>query len=145
MQLSKQYAHILPVMVVCAFILSCPQAEQAAVRAGAFSVAELESGNAAVTYTEALVTYVSGEVLVKGDLDVEYLEIGSIVHNRETIKVGANSLCELQFSENSLVRIEENTEIRLLDFWLEPEKQTVDIFLALGALLCKVSQYFSSR
>ncbi|MBN1798261.1 MAG: FecR domain-containing protein [Spirochaetales bacterium] len=140
MRSARQFAHTLSILAVCAFMISCPQAKQGPVRAKAFSVEELESGSATAAYTEALVTYASGEVRVKGNTEDEYLEIGSIVHASETIAVGANSMCELQFGENSIVRIEENTEIRLDDFWLEPEKESVDIFLALGTVLCKVSQ-----
>ncbi len=140
MRLSIQSVPAILIIFICAFFFSCPQSEQVTIRTNALSVEELESGNASITYTEALVTFVSGEVYVKGTSDWEYLEIGNIVHSNETIKVSEDSLCELQFGENSVVRIQENTEIHLKDFWLEPEQTAVDIYLALGTILCKVSK-----
>ncbi|MBN1797722.1 MAG: FecR domain-containing protein [Spirochaetales bacterium] len=125
---------------VCALFYACPQPEQAGSRAESLSDQDLESGKAALTYEEALVVCVSGEVFVKGTADWEYLEIGNIVHPSDNIKVEADSLCELQFGQKAVVRIQDNTEICLKDFWLEPEQTKVDIDLAVGSVLCKVSR-----
>jgi len=125
---------------VCAFFYSCPQPAQMVTRTESLSDQDLESGKATLTYEEALVIFVSGEVYVKGTAEWEYLEIGNIVHPDEVVKVGADSLCELQFGQKSVVRVQENTEISLKEFWLEPEQTAVDIDLAVGSVLCKVSK-----
>jgi outer membrane protein assembly factor BamB len=132
--------NIILTLFLCVVVFSCPPAVQQVTRSETLADSALESGNAAVTYREALITFVSGEVYVKGEADWEYVEIGNIVHPGEIIKVGADSLCELQFGQDSVVRIQENSEVALKDFWLEPDKSKVDVNLEVGSVLCKVSK-----
>ncbi len=122
------------------FIFSCPPSIEQVTRSEALADSDLESGNASVTFQQALITFVAGEVYVKGDADWEFVEIGNIVHPGEVIKVGVDSLCELQFGRDSVVRIQENSEVALKDFWLEPDRSKVDVNLELGSVLCKVSK-----
>jgi len=125
---------------VCILIFSCPAPTQQHARTDTLAEKDLESGKASLTYKEALVTYVSGDVYVKGDADWEYVEIGNIIHPGEVIKVGADSLCELQFGRESVVQIKEKTEISLNDFMVDPNKSNVAVNLELGTVLCKVSK-----
>ncbi|MBN1799794.1 MAG: PQQ-binding-like beta-propeller repeat protein [Spirochaetales bacterium] len=127
------------ILSVCTFFYACPQPGQVPTRTESLSDQDLEAGKATLTYEEALVVFVSGEVYVKGTADWEYLEIGNIVHPGETVKVGADSLCELQFGQKSVIRVQEDTEISLKELWLEPEQAVVDVDLAVGSVLCKVS------
>jgi outer membrane protein assembly factor BamB len=140
MIVSPRLKIIIITLFFCMFFFSCPPSVQQVTRSEALADSALESGNASVTYREALITFVSGEVYVKGEADWEYVEIGNIVHPGEVIKVGTDSLCELQFGQDSVVRIQENSEVALKDFWLEPDQSKVDMNLELGSVLCKVSK-----
>jgi outer membrane protein assembly factor BamB len=137
---NAKFILIFFIFCVCTFFYSCPQPGQRGVRTESLSDQDLELGKATLAYEEALVVFVSGEVFVKGTADWEYLEIGNIVHPGEIIKVEADSLCELQFGQKSVVRVQANTEVMLKEFWLEPENAEVDIDLAVGSVLCKVSK-----
>jgi outer membrane protein assembly factor BamB len=124
----------------CLIFFSCPPSEQFVTRAESLSDEELETGKASLTYKEAFVIFISGEAYVQGQGDWESLEIGNIVHPDEVIKVGDNSLCELQFGEQSVIRIKENTEVFVKDLWLKPAETDIDLDLAVGSVLCKVSK-----
>jgi regulation of enolase protein 1 (concanavalin A-like superfamily) len=62
------------------------------------------------------------------------------VHPGEVIRVGADSLCELQFGEESVIQVQEKTEIALEDFMVDPNKSKVSMELKPGSVLCKVSK-----
>ncbi len=124
----------------CVIFFSCPAPAQLHTRSEAVTERDLESGSASLTYTEALVTYICGDVYVKSDTGWEDVEIGNIVHPGEIIKVGADSLCELQFGEESVIQIQEKTEISLDDFMVDPNKSNVSMDLKLGSVLCKVAK-----
>jgi len=138
----KSYTIILVILIICltVLIVSCPQPKQDVTRNASVSEEDIEAGGASVTYKQALVIFASGDVQVKGEADWQKLEIGSIVFSGETVKVGTDSLCELQFAEKSVIRIQENTEILINNLWLEPDKTSVDFDLVRGWVLCKVSK-----
>ena len=91
-------------------------------------------------YTQAMITFLSGEVFVAAGGDWEYAEIGNFLEREDTLRVDEESYCELQFGDIGAMRIEANTEIFLKDVYLEPENSSVGVKIAVGSVLAKVSK-----
>ncbi len=87
---------------------------------------------------QALVTFLSGTVLASTADAWAPVEIGDLIEEKRTLRVGAGSYCELQFGAMAAVRVEENTEVALGSVSIEDGRSRVAIGLADGAVLCKV-------
>ncbi len=92
------------------------------------------------TVSQALVTFLSGEVNHAANGDWETLEIGQAVARKETVRVGPDSYCELQFGDVGALRIQSNTQVLLSDVLLEPGRSAVGVELTVGSVLAKVSK-----
>ena len=62
---------------------------------------------------QAVVIFLTGNAYKKNEDDWEELKISDMVIQTDLIRTEADSLLELQFSDNALVRIKENTEFSL--------------------------------
>ncbi len=96
-------------------------------------------------YNQALVTFLSGEVLAStgigeaGQEEWQYVEIGDFLEEEYTLSVGPESYCELQFGDVAALRIQANTEVLLKDVFLKPDEANIGVKLAIGSVLAKVS------
>lgn len=91
-------------------------------------------------YTQAMITFISGEVLVAFSDDWQEAQIGDFLEEDDIIRVGEESYCELQFGNVGALRIQDNTEVLLQDVFLNPEESNVGVKLVAGSLLAKVSK-----
>ena len=91
-------------------------------------------------YTQAMITFISGEVLVAFSDDWQEAQIGDFLEEDDIIRVGEESYCELQFGDVGALRIQDNTEVLLQDVFLNPEESNVGVKLVAGSLLAKVSK-----
>jgi len=91
-------------------------------------------------YTQAMITFISGEVLVALSDDWQEAQIGDFLEQDDILRVGEESYCELQFGETAALRIQDNTEVLLQDVLLNPDESNVGVKLAAGSVLAKVSK-----
>lgn len=91
-------------------------------------------------YTQAMITFISGEVLVALSDDWQDAQIGDFLEQDDILRVGEESYCELQFGDVGALRIQDNTEVLLQDVFLNPDESNVGVKLAAGSLLAKVSK-----
>lgn len=91
-------------------------------------------------YTQAMITFISGEVLVAFSDDWQEAQIGDFLEEDDIIRVGEESYCELQFGNVGALRIQDNTEVLLQDVFLNPNESNVGVKLVAGSLLAKVSK-----
>jgi len=96
-------------------------------------------------YTDALVTFVSGDVYRYADGDWIYLDIGDLLSVDDSVKTDADSSCELQFGDRAVVRIEGDTECKLSTVFLKPGEAKVGINLLTGTVVCKVQKLMGSE
>jgi outer membrane protein assembly factor BamB len=89
---------------------------------------------------QAVVTFLSGDVSVLREQTWKLVDIGDSVEQEDTLKVGEDSFCELQFGDKASVRIQENTEVALSTILLEPGETDVNVKMAVGSILCKVGK-----
>jgi outer membrane protein assembly factor BamB len=90
--------------------------------------------------TQALVTFLSGDVFRSAGSDWEELEIGALLEQDTALKTGADAYCELQFGSLGVIRIEADTQILLEDVVLDPGQANVGINVAVGSVLNKVNK-----
>ncbi len=90
--------------------------------------------------TQAVITFLSGDVSVLRNETWKYVDIGDFIEQEDTLKVGEDSFCELQFGDKASVRIQENTEVALDTILLEPGQANVTVKLAVGSILSKVGK-----
>lgn len=91
-------------------------------------------------YTQAMITFISGEVLVALSDDWQESQIGDFLEQDDILRVGEESYCELQFGEVAALRIQDNTEVLLQDVLLNPDESRVGVKLAAGSVLARVSK-----
>jgi len=91
-------------------------------------------------YTQAMITFISGEVLVALNNDWQEAQIGDFVEQDDILRVGEESYCELQFGDTGALRIQDNTEVLLQDILLNPDESNVGVKIAAGSILAKVSK-----
>ena len=91
-------------------------------------------------FTQALVTYLSGEVTVLHSQVWEPVEIGAFVEKEDTVKVGEDSFCEIQFGNTASIRIQANTEVSIETVFLKPEESNIEVKMAVGSILAKVGK-----
>ncbi|MBA7524303.1 hypothetical protein ES705_16440 [subsurface metagenome] len=91
-------------------------------------------------YTQAMITFISGEVMVALSNDWQEAQIGDFLEQDDILRVGEESYCELQFGDVGALRIQDNTEVLLQDVLLNPDESNVGVKLAAGSVLAKVSK-----
>ena len=89
---------------------------------------------------EGIVTFLSGDVLVKDGSDWELVEIGALLRQDDVVRIGDNGYCEIQFGGTAVIRLQENSELALGAVFLSPERADVRLNLASGSLFCKVEK-----
>ena len=90
--------------------------------------------------TQALVTFLSGEATHSAGGEWEEVEIGLSLEQNETLKVGEDSYCELQFGDVGALRVQADTQVLLKDVFLKPDGSRIGVQLAVGSVLAKVSK-----
>jgi len=89
---------------------------------------------------QALVTFLSGDVTHAASSQWEAVEIGHLLKQEESLKVGPESYCELQFGKMGSLRIQADTLVLLKDVCLLPQGGSVGVKMAVGSVLAKVSK-----
>lgn len=82
------------------------------------------------------VTYISGKGYVKASGQDRWAELKTDmdVHNLDSIKTGSRSRCEISFQKKKVIRIDENTDIRITNDMTGSDKVTIsrgDIWLSV--------------
>jgi hypothetical protein len=112
-------------------------------RAAAATDQDLVAGNASLTYTQALVLYAAGDVrssAAGSTAGWQPVSAGDLIVSEQALKTGAGSTCEIQFGERAVVRIDENSEVRLEEVLLKPRETRISLRAAAGSVLCKVEK-----
>ncbi len=91
-------------------------------------------------YTQAMVTFFSGEVTVLREGDYESLEIGDLLDQETVLKVGDDSFCEVQFGDMAVVRVQQKTELALSTIFMRLDEKKIGLEMAAGSILCKVGE-----
>ncbi|MBN1413241.1 MAG: PQQ-binding-like beta-propeller repeat protein [Spirochaetales bacterium] len=113
---------------------------------GSSAIGEEESSDVKLPrYSEGIVTFFSGDVAVLRGNTWQDVVIGDLITSNESIQSGADSYCELQYGNKALLRIEENTLVKMLDILSEPQKTNVGLELVKGSILNKVNRLTGSE
>ena len=124
------------IFILLVLILSCENAEKIDEN---ITSADL-SGLQIPQNTQALVTFLSGNVDVSVNGEWEALFIGDFIETGNKIKVYDSSFCELQFGDTAVVKIQENTEIVMDSVFFETKQTDIVLNIIAGSLLCKVDK-----
>jgi len=86
----------------------------------------------------ALVTFLTGEVLLSGVAGERALEIGDYIDIGDELKTGADGYAELQFGTLGVLRIQAESSYRLDVAELEEDRERVSGFLGSGSIIAKI-------
>ncbi len=125
------------ILILSIFFLSCENPEQ--LEDKNIVTTELSSLTAP-RYDQALVTFLSGDVEVLSNENWEPVYIGGFIEVGDTIKVYENSFCELQFGETAVIKIQENSEVKMDTVLFEPEQTDIALNIITGSFLFKVDK-----
>ncbi|MBN1797436.1 MAG: FecR domain-containing protein [Spirochaetales bacterium] len=89
---------------------------------------------------QALVTFLSGEVFIYRNNEWKAVEIGDYLEADDFVRVFADSYCEVQFGDNSIISIQENTLLHLNEVYHSDSERDIEIDIKLGTLLCRVEK-----
>ncbi len=89
---------------------------------------------------QAIITFLTGDVTRLSDSEQVFAEIGDQLSLNDTIRVNADSYCEIQFGNRAVIRVEENTDLALSSLHLEQGYSKIGIELTAGSILCKVEK-----
>jgi hypothetical protein len=89
---------------------------------------------------QALVTFMTGEVYVYRNNEWLYMEIGELLIKDDILKVVENSFCELQFGEEAVIRLQENTVLEMNSIFHSEDATDIELDIMLGTVLCKVDE-----
>jgi hypothetical protein len=131
---------LLILVIVFGFGGCKPPVEVPEKDAPAAAVAPAPPPPPAAAVSSALVTFVSGEVEILRNSIWGPVGIGDTLPRDSTIKVRESSYCELQFGNTAVIRISENTDVRLEQLVLGAEASQVGVKLDTGSVLAKVSK-----
>lgn len=83
------------------------------------------------------VTLLEGEVVrfVEGGSEELSIAAGDNLNESDTVKTGPASTLELQLGDSSLIRIKENSELKILKLYQDVGEQSTQLFLNSGKLL----------
>ncbi|MCF7927795.1 MAG: PQQ-binding-like beta-propeller repeat protein [Spirochaetales bacterium] len=91
-------------------------------------------------YTQALITFISGEADIVHQGESYYAEIGEFLEQEDTLIVYEGSYVELQFGETAVCRVQENTEIAMEKIQFAPGETDVKMGMEVGSVLTKVQK-----
>jgi hypothetical protein len=89
---------------------------------------------------QALVTNFSGEVYIYRNKDWKTVEIGDYVEADDFIKVFADSYCEVQFGDHTVISVQENSLLQLNEVYHSDSERDIELDIKLGTLLCRVER-----
>ena len=89
---------------------------------------------------EGLITFQSGEVFYSRNDEWEEAMIGDTILKDDYIKVLESSFCEIQFGNKSVIRIQENTVIKIRDILHSTSDYNIETDIIFGAILCKLEK-----
>jgi outer membrane protein assembly factor BamB len=101
---------------------------------------QAEEAEEASVLLEGYITYLSGIVSINRGAQWEPCDIDDFVGVEDRIKTEVESSCEVQFTDIGIIRIQESSEIVMRQIYLKEQKNSVDVNLVNGDLLCKVSK-----
>jgi outer membrane protein assembly factor BamB len=99
----------------------------------------------APTMLEGYITYLSGVVSIDRGTGWVPCDIDDFVGVDHCIKTEPESFCEVQFTDFGIIRIQESTEVAMMEIYLKEQENSVDVDLKNGDLLCKVSKLAKSE
>ncbi|RKX73258.1 MAG: hypothetical protein DRP87_19210, partial [Spirochaetes bacterium] len=91
-------------------------------------------------YTEAIITFFSGDVFVKEGDDWIHVQIGDLLRKDDVLKVDTGGYCEIQFGQTGVVRVQEDTQLAIDQILLNPGEANVRVEMTTGAVLAKVKK-----
>lgn len=93
-----------------------------------------------VTPAQILITYLEGDVYKKDAEDWAEVFTDDLLVESDVVKTGEGAFCELQFGEIALVRMQENSILRMTSVLTELGQTDIKLGLDLGTVLCKVEK-----
>ena len=89
---------------------------------------------------EGLITFQSGEVFYSRNDEWEEAIVGGTILKDDYIKVLESSFCEIQFGNKSVIRIQENTVIKIREILHSVSDYNIETDIIFGAILCKLEK-----
>lgn len=96
-------------------------------------------------HTQAIITFTTGDVLALKENQWNPVEINDFLETGDTVKVEADSYCEIQFGNRAVIKIEENTELVIPSLQTAAGSTDVGLKVLTGAVLSKVNKLTSSE
>lgn len=87
-----------------------------------------------------VVTFVSGDASVKSGGSWVHLDIGDTVPEREIVKTGEKSFCEIQFVQTGIIHLSESSSLQLDTLDVSTDRKNVDLELMTGSVTSKVAK-----
>jgi len=140
MRLRIWYSGTFALLSVFIIFFSCSrQAEETDIPRTAVSSepAISDTGNESAPL-RALVTFLTGEVILSGSGGDRTLEIGDYIDAGDELRTGADSYVELQFGTLGVLRIQAESSYRLDVAELEEDREQVSGFLGAGSIVAKI-------
>ncbi len=94
---------------------------------------------------EGLITFQSGEIFYSRNDEWEEAMIGDTILKDDYIKVLESSFCEIQFGNKSVIRIQENTVIKIRDILHSASDYNVEADIIFGAISCKLEKLIGTE
>ena len=91
-----------------------------------------------VESSKALVTFLTGEVVLSGPEGDRELEIGDFINIGDKLKTGTDGYVELQFGNLGVLRIQSDSLYRLDTVDLNEDSEQVSGFLGFGSIVAKI-------
>lgn len=89
---------------------------------------------------EGLVTYAAGEVTLQRGGEDLFLEIGDIVTSKDIIITASDGICEIQFLDLAVIRMQENTSLVMAKLDFASTNRSLNVEMAAGSVLVKVQR-----
>lgn len=92
----------------------------------------------AATVNSCVVTYVEGEAfLANSDNDLIHLAVGDKLDEDSVIKTGDDSIIEFKIGKGSIIRLKENSEIKLAKLYKDDNSQNTKLFVDVGEVFAQ--------
>jgi hypothetical protein len=130
-------------LVIAFYVLrSCSPSKDSAAEFSASAVTtDLARGFTRLPFNRALIVYMAGDVEIFGpEGALRPADVGDYLAQGERIKTGASSSCEIQLDADSLIVVEEKSDIVIDDFDLRPLSSDIAISVVSGESLHKVEK-----
>lgn len=138
----KIYINLFSIFVLCSIMfVSCSGRGNKLIES---PIEETDQSNTEVIELKAKIVFYSGEVFHLQNGEWIEAEIGLEIANNESIKVGEDSSCEIEFSNLAIVRLDSNTTINIASYLSDGNSNQSTIDLEEGAVFCKVKKFVSN-